>query len=106
MHTPGVGGLVCVGDQPCEVDMSTVQEIKSRETDGLIVLKEQPLQPRQRVDIVEGCFCGVHAGFERYLSNAERVAVLLNSVGAGNLRVILRASAISPANSSRRTMPA
>jgi transcriptional antiterminator RfaH len=103
MHTPGVSNLVCVGDQPCEVDVSIVQEIKSRESNGLVVLKEQPLESRQRVDIVEGPFCGIQALFERYLSNAERVAVLLNSVGVGNLRVILRASSIAPADSGRRT---
>jgi transcriptional antiterminator RfaH len=104
MHTPGVSGLVRVGDQPCEVEVSTIQEIKSRESNGLIVLKEQPLQLRQRVDIVEGPLCGIQAVFERYLSNAERVAVLLTSVGAGSLRAILRASAIAPANSTRGTM--
>jgi transcription antitermination factor NusG len=101
MHTAGVNSLVCVGDQPCEVDLSTVQEIKSRERNGLIVLKEQPLQLGQRVDIVGGTFCGIQAVFERYLSNADRVAVMLNSVGAGNLKVILRASAIADADSSR-----
>jgi transcriptional antiterminator RfaH len=104
MHTPGVSCLVCVGDQPCEVDVSIVQQIKSREQNGLIVLEEQPLRPRQRVEIVAGPFCGIEAVFERYLSNAERVAVLLNSVGAGNLRAILRASAIAPTNSTRGTM--
>jgi transcriptional antiterminator RfaH len=97
-HTPGVCGLVCAGDEPCEVDVSIVQEIRSRESNGLIVLKEQPLRPRQRVNIVDGRFVGIQAVFERYLSNDERVAVLLNSVGAGNLRAVLRASAIAPAD--------
>jgi transcription antitermination factor NusG len=103
MHTAGVNSLVCVGDEPCEVDVSIVQEIKSRESNGLIVLKEQPLRPRQRVNIVGGPLVGIQAVFERYLSNTERVAVLLNSVGAGNLRAVLRASAIAPADSNGKT---
>jgi len=95
--TPGVISLVCASEEPCELDASVVQEIKRREINGLIVLNEPKLQPRQRVNILEGPFHGVEAVFERYLSNAERVVVLLNCVGAGNLKAILRSHAVAPA---------
>jgi transcriptional antiterminator RfaH len=100
-YTPGVTGVVCAGDSPCELKPSIIEEIKSRETNGLIVVDEQRLQPRQRVQIMEDPFCGIEAIFERYLSGAERITVLLNSVGQGNLRAVLRASAIAPADFRR-----
>jgi len=95
-RTVGVVGLVCVGGEPCEVDAQIVQNIKSRETNGVIALIPQELQPRQRVTIIEGALRGIEAVFERYLSGAERVAVLLDSIGHGNFKAILRADAIAP----------
>jgi hypothetical protein len=65
------------------------------------MLNEQRLEPRQRVSIMEGPLCGFEAVFERYLSGADRVAVLLENVGSGNLRAVLRAGAVAPADSCR-----
>jgi transcriptional antiterminator RfaH len=95
----GVVGLVCVGGEPCEVDTQTIQNIRSRETDGLIVLNPKRLRPQQRVTITEGSLRGIEAVFERYLSGAERVAVLLDSIGRGDFKAILRADAIEPVGS-------
>ena len=100
MRTPGVFGIVCVGGEPAEVDESIVQEIRSRERDGLIVLPVQRFQPTQPVTITDGPLRGIEAVFERYLSGAERAAVLLNTIGRANVRAILRTTIISP-NSSR-----
>jgi transcriptional antiterminator RfaH len=101
MHTPGVHGIVCVGGEPAEIDEFIVQEIKSRERDGLIVLPVQRLQPTQPVTITDGPLRGIDAVFERYLSGAERAAVLLNTIGRANVRAILRTSTVS-ANGSPR----
>jgi transcriptional antiterminator RfaH len=98
-HTPGIRGLVCTGGQPCEVAESIITGIKNRETNGLIVLAEPTLRPRQRVNVVAGLLCGIEAVFDRYLSNAERVVILLNSVGAGSMRAVVRASEVAPAES-------
>jgi transcriptional antiterminator RfaH len=92
----GVVGLVCVGGEPCEVDVRIVQNIRSRETNGVIVLVPQELQPQQRVTITEGALRGIEAVFERYLSGTERVAVLLDSIGRGHFKAVLRADAIAP----------
>ena len=100
-HTVGVADVVSAGSDPCEVDGSMVEEIKCRETNGLIVLREPLLEPRQRVAIIRGPLTGIEAVFERYLSGAERVAVLLESLGCGNLRATLSAGAITAANCRR-----
>jgi transcriptional antiterminator RfaH len=99
MRTPGVLGIVCVGGQPAEVDESIVREIRSREKDGLIVLPVRRFQPAQSVTITDGPLQGIEAVFERYLSGAERAAVLLNSIGRANVRAILRTNIISPISS-------
>jgi transcriptional antiterminator RfaH len=99
MRTPGVLGIVCVGGEPAEIDESIVQEIKSRERDGLIVLPIQRFQPTQPVTITDGPLRGIEAVFERYLSGAERAAVLLNTIGRANVRAIVRTSTISPDSS-------
>lgn len=98
MHTPGVTGIVCAGGEPCEVDVSIIKDIKSRETNGVIVLNPKTLLPLQRVTITHGPFRGIEAVFERYLSSTERVAVLMDCIGRGNLRVILKIDAIAPAS--------
>jgi transcriptional antiterminator RfaH len=100
-YCPGVTDILCTGGELCEVDVSIINKIKSRETNGLILLDEQKLQPRQRVSIIEGPFRGIEAVFERYLSAAERVAVLLENVGGTNLRAVLRADSILPIDSPR-----
>ena len=100
MRSAGVVGLVCVGGEPCEVDAQIVQNIRSRETKGVITLIPQELQPRQRVTITEGALRGIEAVFERYLSGVERVAVLLDSIGHGKFKAILMADAITPISSS------
>jgi transcriptional antiterminator RfaH len=99
-HAPGVAGFVCVGGEPCAADASIIQGIKSRETNGLITVNEKTLRPRQRVTITQGRFRGIEAVFERYLSGAERVAVLLHSLGCGRMRAILDTSAVEPLQST------
>jgi hypothetical protein len=45
--------------------------------------------------VVEGPFRGFEAIFERYLSGAERIAILLSAIDAEGLRVVLPASAVT-----------
>jgi transcriptional antiterminator RfaH len=85
--TLGVVGIVCAGSEPCEVNVSVIEEIKRREKDGLVVLNEPTLRWRERVSITQGPLRGLEGVFERYLQGPERVAVLLHNIG--NLRVVL-----------------
>lgn len=100
MHSPGVIGIVCLGAEACEVDPLIVENIKSREANGLIVINPKRFRPQQRVTIREGPLRGIEAVFERYLSGSERVAVLMDSIGRGNVRAILRAGALEAPTSS------
>jgi hypothetical protein len=100
MHSPVVIGIVCLGAEACEVDPLIVENIKSREANGLIVINPKRFRPQQRMIIREGPLRGIEAVFERYLSGSERVAVLMDSIGRGNLRAILRAGALEGPTSS------
>ena len=85
---------MCLGNEPCEVDHSIILKLKSRETHGVVEVVNPKLQPRQRVNILRPPFLGIEGVFERYLSGADRVAVLLDSVCGGNVRAIVNASAV------------
>jgi transcriptional antiterminator RfaH len=98
-YTPGIRGVICNGGEPCEVSTSIIKAIKDRETNGVVVLTEPRLRPQQRVTVVAGSFRGIDAVFDRYLSNDERVVILLNSVGCTSLKAVLKASSIAPTDS-------
>jgi transcription antitermination factor NusG len=94
-YLPGVHGLVSAGTDPLVVPVQIIQEIRSRGTDGVIEIVEKPFDNGERVRVVGGPFKGFEAVFERYLSSAERVAILLNTVQAAGVRVVLPASAVA-----------
>ena len=96
IRSPGVVGVVSVGGEPAEVNECMIHEIRSHETNGVIILPVQMFQPMQPVTITEGPLSGIDAVFERYLSGPERAAVLLNTIGRANVRAIVRTSTLSP----------
>jgi hypothetical protein len=51
---------------------------------------------------MEGPFQGIEGVFEKYLNSAERVAVLLNCVHGGSLRVVVSTTTLTPADSCQR----
>jgi len=93
-YMTGVRGIVSAGSDPLAVPESIVAEIRNRAIDDIIEIAEPSLNPGQRVTVVEGPFRGFEAIFDRYLSGAERVAILLNAVESTALRVLLPASAV------------
>ena len=94
-HSPGVAGIVSAGKEPCAVHPSIIEEIRSREQDGIIRLNPKKLQPRVRVTVSAGFFRGIEAVFERYLSGTERAAILLDTIGGANIRAVVRSASIS-----------
>jgi transcriptional antiterminator RfaH len=94
-YLPGVRGLVSAGNDPLAVPPAIIGEIRRRGNDDVIEIPDQPLDNGQRVKVVEGPFRGFEAIFERYLSGAERVAILLSAVETNGLRVVLPASAVT-----------
>jgi transcriptional antiterminator RfaH len=88
-YVSGVHGLVSAGKDPLVVPETIIGEIKLREVNGMVQVQEKRFGKGEQVRIVEGPFRGFEAIFERYLSSADRVAILLHSVDARGLRVLL-----------------
>jgi transcriptional antiterminator RfaH len=83
------------GDAPARVPDAVINELRSRERDGLIELPKAPgLQPGDRVRITSGAFRG-HLALYQGQTAQERVAVLLQMLG-GQHRTVLPASSVEP----------
>jgi transcriptional antiterminator RfaH len=94
-YLPGVSGFVSAGNDPLVVPVAVIEEIRCRAVEGVIKLQEPVHGRGDKVQIVQGPFRGFDAIFERYLSGAERVAILLSTIEASGLRMVLPASAIA-----------
>ncbi len=94
-YLPGVHSIVSAGRDPIAVAPMVVEEIRRRSVNGVVELKERPFGYGERVRLVHGPFKGFEAVFERYLSGAERVSVLLSTVEATGVRVVLSAEAVA-----------
>jgi len=91
----GVQGIVSAGADPLAVPIPVVEEIKRRGVNGIVKIEPRKLDNGERVRVVDGPFRGFEAIFERYLSGAERVAILLSAIEANGLRVVLPSSALA-----------
>ena len=93
---PGVACLLTSGDEPMHVSDAIVDEIRSRERNGLVELpRRETLRPGGSVRVTAGPFAGqfgLYAGQRPH----ERVLVLLALLG-GQQRVELARSAIEAA---------
>jgi transcriptional antiterminator RfaH len=96
-YAVGVRGIVSAGQEPLAVPGEIVEEIRKRGVDGVIEIKPKPFDPGQKVRVVEGPFRDFDAIFDRYISGAERVAILLETVEARGVRVVLPAAFLSRA---------
>jgi transcriptional antiterminator RfaH len=92
---PGVAHLIMDGVTPARVPDRIIDEIRTREVDGLVELPKPPrLAPGDRVRIVQGPFTD-HLALYAGQTSHDRVAVLLKLLG-GQHRAELRADAIEP----------
>ncbi len=94
-YLPGVQGFVSAGPDPLAVPDEIIEQIKNRGVDDIVEIVEKPFDTGERVRVIEGPFRGFEAVFDRYLSGAERVAILLNAVEAAGLRIVMPASTIA-----------
>jgi transcriptional antiterminator RfaH len=94
-YLAGVSGLVSAGSDPIVVPEAIINEIRSRGVDDVVEIREGPFDNGQQVRVVEGPFRGFEAIFERYLSGAERVAILLNTIESAGPRIVLPASSLA-----------
>ncbi len=94
-YAPGVVSFVTAGYDPLPVAESIVECVRARCTNNVVHLDQKLFQKGDPVQILSGPFRGLDAVFERYLSGAERVAILLNAAKGYSLRVIASARSIA-----------
>ncbi|MGH7932856.1 MAG: transcription termination/antitermination protein NusG [Candidatus Binataceae bacterium] len=94
-YAPGVLSFVAAGPDPLPVPESIIESIRARCTDGVVYLIPKPFREGEPVRILAGPFRGFDAVFERYLSGADRVAILLNAIQGFNPRLIASAASIT-----------
>jgi transcriptional antiterminator RfaH len=94
-YTPGVTSFVMAGSDPVTIPDDILQSVRARCTNGVVYLDRQSFHKGDPVQILTGPFRGFDAVFERYLSGAERVAILLNVTTGYSLRVITSARIIA-----------
>ena len=94
-YLAGVSGLVSAGTDPIVVPETIISEIRARGVDDVVEIREDPFAGGQAVRVVEGPFRGFEAIFERYLSGAERVAILLSTIEKAGPRIVLPATALT-----------
>jgi transcriptional antiterminator RfaH len=96
LHTIGVAGVVCAGSTPSEVDCSIIEEISRRGENGVIELPRKTFNTGEHVRLTNGPMEGFEGIFEHYRSGSQRVALLLNVVGAG-VKVVVPATSVAAA---------
>jgi transcriptional antiterminator RfaH len=94
-YMAGVQGIVSAGCDPLAVPAPVIEEIKRRGVKGVVRIEPRAFDGGEHVRVVDGPFRGFDAIFERYLSGAERVAILLSAVEAKGLRIVLSLSALA-----------
>lgn len=94
-YAPGVASFVTAGHDPLPVPESIIESVRARCINGVVHVHQEPFRKGEPVHILTGPFRGFDGVFERYLSAAERVAILLNAVDGYSLRVIAKARSIA-----------
>lgn len=81
-YTRGVKNIVGNERGPIPIPPAVIQEIKTREINGLIELDKYGKEPDvgDEIQIMEGPLKGLRGIFKRELSQKERVLILLNYV--------------------------
>jgi transcription antitermination factor NusG len=95
-HTPGVQYVVHYGGEAAVVPGWIIRELKARCAGGPIEIPKRELLEGDTVRVIGGPFQEFEGIFERKVSGAERVAILLSAMGAG-ARVVMPASMVEKA---------
>jgi transcriptional antiterminator RfaH len=94
-YTRGVREIVRFGEEAAVAPQWMIDELKLRCATGPVELATSKLVAGQRVVVTDGPFREFEGIFERRLSGAERVAILLSVMGAG-ARAVLPANMVVP----------
>ena len=81
-YTRGVKRVVVVKEIPVPIPDVIIQEIKSREVNGLIEVEKYGEKPEggDEIEVAEGPLKGLRGVFQKELTAKERVLILLNYV--------------------------
>ncbi len=94
-YMPGVSGVVSTESQPLVIAEEIIDEVRSRSTDGIVVLQPRVLRTGEHVRVTAGAFRDFEAMFERYMSGTKRVVLLIQALGGSGIRVIADASIVA-----------
>lgn len=95
-YARGVRDLVRFGAEPALAPDFMVADLKRRCAGGPIELPRRQLRAGERVRVIEGPLLGLEGVFDRYLSGAERVSLLMSALGAA-ARVVMPAKMVAAA---------
>lgn len=95
-YARGVRDFVRFGAEPALVPDLIIADLQRRCAEGPIELPRRKHCAGERVRVVEGPLVGFEGVFERYLSGAERVGLLMSAIGAAT-RVVMPATMITAA---------
>lgn len=76
----GTRGVVRFGGEPAEVPPEIIGAIEARMRGGYVVLEPPRFEPGQRIEVIEGPLRGYTGIFQREMSGAKRVAILLEGL--------------------------
>jgi transcriptional antiterminator RfaH len=81
-YTRGVKRVVGNQGGPIPVPDEVIEELRSREMDGLIELEKHGVAPRvgDEIEVAEGALKGLRGIFQKELGDKERVMILLSYV--------------------------
>jgi transcriptional antiterminator RfaH len=79
-YAQGVRALVTFGGTPVVVGDEVIQKIRSKLHDGCVIVPPPSFRPGQAVRIQDGPLFGLHAVFERELSDHQRALLLLQAL--------------------------
>jgi transcriptional antiterminator RfaH len=95
-YTPGVRQVLHTSGELLIVARSIIEVLKDRCIGGVIETHQPALTRGQRVQVVDGPFCGFDAIFEGYLPGRERVRILLSAVSGSGPWLLLPVSSLAP----------
>ena len=89
-YTRGVKRVVGNDAGPTPIPTETVEGIKARELNGLIVFEKYGAQPRvgDAIEVAEGPLKGLKGIFQKEIGDKERVMILLNYVSYQGMLLI------------------
>ena len=98
----GVHSLICFNNKPTPLDEEVVQLIRSRIGSDGFVKTAQDLKAGDEVIINEGRFQNLCGVFERELPDADRVSILLSTIGF-QAHVVVDKSLVSKVSAEQRS---